>query len=187
MIAELRTKADKATARHEAALANGLREGNLALEAGENLDAAKQARELSQSIAQEVQLRAYKAVASVVSRCLETVFDEPYTFKMDFVQRRGRTEVVLAFERDGVELDPMTASGGGVVDVASFALRMAAILISKSQGRRMLVLDEPFKFVSEQYRPMIRELLEVLSKELGVQILMVTHMNELRIGEVIEL
>ena len=123
----------------------------------------------------------------MVSRCLEAVFDEPYEFHLNFELKRGRTEARLSFVRDGVEVDPLTASGGGVVDVAAFALRLSCLMLAQPPLRRLLVMDEPFKYVSEEYRERIRVLLETLATEMGVQFVMVTHITELKTGTVIEL
>lgn len=146
-----------------------------------------EAQVFTQQIAQEIQQKAHARIAAVVSQCLEAVFDEPYTFKINFEQKRGRTEATLVFERDGMEVDPLTASGGGVVDVAAFALRLSCLMLSRPPVRRMVVLDEPFKFVSEEYRGKVREMLEQLSKELNIQIIMVTHIPELETGTIIRL
>ena len=86
-----------------------------------------------------------------------------------------------------MEVDPMTASGGGVVDVASFALRLSCLVLSKPPINRILILDEPFKFLSEDYRERVRILLETLSKEMKTQIILVTHIEELKTGRMIEL
>ncbi len=50
-----------------------------------------------------------------------------------------------------------------------------------------MVLDEPFKFVSEQYQPAIRVMLEQLSRDLQLQIIMVTHNKAYETGTVIDL
>lgn len=147
----------------------------------------REAQELAQEVAQQVQQRAHKQIASVVSRCLESVFDEPYNFKIIFERKRGRTEAQLVFERDGTIVDPMTASGGGVVDVAAFALRLSCLMLSRPPLRRLLILDEPFKFVSSTYRGRIRHMMEELSKELKVQFVMVTHIKEFEMGKVLRL
>lgn len=149
--------------------------------------AVAKAGKVAQAVAESIQHQTYKHIAGVVSRCLRSVFDDAYEFKMNFVRRRGRTEVDLFFERDGESVDPLTASGGGVIDVASFALRLSALALSGPSVRKMLVLDEPFKYVSEGYRGRIRDLLEQLADEMQMQILMITHVNELRVGKVIEL
>lgn len=143
------------------------------------------AQKLAQQVAQQVQESAHAQVADVVSACLEAVFEEPYTFRIVFEQKRGRTEARLVFERDGLEVDPLTASGGGVVDVASFALRVACLSMQRPRPRMLLILDEPFKFVSRCYLPRVRALLERMTEEQNIQILMVTHIDELRTGKVV--
>lgn len=155
-------------------------------EADEHLEAVSEAQELAQHVAQAVQQKAHDQIAEVVSRCLSAVFDEPYIFRIHFERKRGRTEARLIFERDGMEVDPMTASGGGVVDVASFALRLSCLMLNKPPLRRVLILDEPFKYVSEDYRERVRELLETLAREMKVQFVVVTHIQELKTGTVVE-
>jgi DNA repair exonuclease SbcCD ATPase subunit len=141
---------------------------------------------VAREVAQQVQEEAHAKISDIVSHALSAVFDQPYSFKIRFEQKRGRTEAVLVFDRDGVEIDPLTAAGGGVVDVASFALRLSALLLSRPQRRKLLVMDEPFKMLSQEYRPRLKALLETLAKDLGVQMVMVTHDPELRIGAVHE-
>ena len=86
-----------------------------------------------------------------------------------------------------MEVDPMDGSGGGVVDVAAFALRVSCLMLSQPPLRRLLVLDEPFKFVSEGFRGRVRKMLETLADEMKLQIVMVTHIRELETGKIIEL
>tara|TARA_R110000824_G_scaffold89967_7_gene220176 strand:+ start:584 stop:1150 length:567 start_codon:yes stop_codon:yes gene_type:complete len=145
------------------------------------------AQEIIQTVSKTIQENAHSKIASVVSRCLESVFDEPYKFQISFERKRGKTEAKISFVRDEVEVDPMTASGGGVVDVAAFALRLSCLMLSVPPVRKTLILDEPFKFVSQNYRDRIRELLESLSEDLKVQIIMVTHIPEIESGKIIEI
>lgn len=148
---------------------------------------AQDAQEILQLLAQAVQQKAHERISEVVSSCLSAVFDDPYQFKIEFDRKRGQTEARLRFIRGDMEVDPMTASGGGMIDVASFALRIACIMMHRPKLSRVVVLDEPFKFVSAQYRENVRTMLEGLSKDLGIQIIMVTHIEELETGKVIEL
>ena len=159
-----------------------------ALEAAESdLGALREATAISQAITKELQAKAHDAIASTVTRCLSAVFDQPYEFQILFESKRGRTEAQLVFVRDGEQIDPMTASGGGVVDVAAFALRLACLFLQKPAVRKVLILDEPFRFVSAEFIPRVRDLLETLCAEMGLQIIMVTHIEGLRMGEVIEI
>ena len=156
-------------------------------ETNELVEATAEAQELAQHVAQAIQQQAHEQIAGVVSRGLSAVFDEPYVFRIHFERKRGRTEARLVFEREGVEVDPMTASGGGVVDVASFALRLSCMVLNKPSLRRVEIMDEPFKFVSEEYRERVKVFLETLAQEMGIQFVMVTHINELKTGAVKEL
>lgn len=157
------------------------------VEAEDQIVDAEEAQRVAQLVAQTVQQQAHHRIAGVVSRCLQAVFDDPYEFKILFEQKRGRTEAQLVFVQEGQAVDPMTASGGGVVDVAAFALRLSCILLSKPPVRRVLILDEPFKFLSREYHERARLLLESLADELKVQIIMVTHIEALKTGTIIEL
>ena len=141
-----------------------------------------------QHVAQEVQNQVHSRISAIVTRCLSTVFGEDaYEFDIQFEMKRGKTEAKLQFVRDGESVDPLTASGGGVVDVAAFALRLAALVLTKPHRRRLLVLDEPFRFVSSSYREKVRQLIITLSEELGIQIIMVTHDPALQVGNVVEI
>lgn len=156
-------------------------------EAEDTATDAEEAQKILQLVAQTVQQQAHDRIAGVVTRCLAAVFDDPYEFKVVFEQKRGRTEARLIFMSEGKEIDPMSAAGGGVVDIAAFALRLSCLMLSRPPVRKLLVMDEPMKFVSERYRDRVRLLLEGLSEELGVQMIFVTHMSALRTGTVIEL
>jgi DNA repair exonuclease SbcCD ATPase subunit len=151
------------------------------------LSDATAAQEYIQTTAQLVQRNVHRRIADVVSRCLATVFEEPYRFRIHFERKRGRTEARLAFYRDGRELDPKSASGGGVIDVAAFALRLACLMLARPRRRKLLVLDEPLRHLSAEYLPRARQLLLALAKDFGVQIVMVTHQRGLNVGKVVEL
>ena len=155
--------------------------------AEEKLLHAKQAQDVLQLLAQAVQQQAHKKISEVVSSCLSAVFDDPYEFKVVFERKRGRTEAHLRFLRRGLEVDPLTASGGGMIDVAAFALRVACLVLHRPKLSRVVVLDEPFKFVSSEYRDNVRGMLEGLSKRMNIQFILVTHIEELEIGKVITL
>jgi DNA repair exonuclease SbcCD ATPase subunit len=147
-----------------------------------------QAQEILQNIAQLVQQKAHSRIADLVTRCLRAVFGGEYEFKIHFERKRGKTEARPVYVKGGIEINPLDDSGG-VADVTSFALRLAALTLQRPPRRRILVLDEPMKFVSEkrEYRERVRQLMEILAEEMKVQIILVTHDKALEIGRVIEL
>jgi ABC-type cobalamin/Fe3+-siderophores transport system ATPase subunit len=59
------------------------------------------------------------------------------------------------------------------MDVLATALRIAMLLLSKND--RVLLLDEPGKFISVGLRPRFYEVMRRLSHDMGIQIIMVTH------------
>lgn len=145
------------------------------------------AQQLIQTVAQSAQEQVHNAISSIVSRCLEAVFPEdPYAFNILFERKRGKTDARLVFTRGGYEFDPTEETGGGVVDVAAFGVRLASLIFSRPTRRRLLVLDEPMKHLSQEHRPAMRDLLLTLADEMGVQIVMATHSKELRVGKVIQ-
>lgn len=148
---------------------------------------AAAAQKILQEIAAGVQQSAHEQIARIVAKCLETVFDTPYGFRVVFEQKRGKTEARLAFVRDGAERDPLTECGGGVCDVAALGLRIAALMLARPAVRRLLVLDEPLKHLSRDHAPRIRELLEQLAADLELQIIVVTHTPQLACGKIVEI
>lgn len=158
-------------------------------EAEDYLTFAEEAQREAQRVAKQVQQQAHTQIVGVVCRCLETVFyDENYGLKIRFDKKRGRTEAVLILTKDEHEVeDPLNGDSGAVCEMAGFALRLSCLLSAKPKLRKLIVMDEPFKSMSAEYWENTRLLLEGLSKEFGIQIIMVTHNSHLRTGKVIEL
>lgn len=171
----------------------GLRAGVLTAKAAlkdaeVHLANVQQAQDILQRLAQAVQQQAHERIAAVVSSCLVGVFgEEAYEFKIEFERKRGKTEAQLFFVRDGVRLDPLASSGGGVVDVAAFALRIACLVLHRPRLNRVVVLDEPFKYVSEEYQENVRAMVERLAKDLEIQIIFITHNENLATGQIIHI
>ena len=185
----IRSLVDEKHIEYKAAVASYKKEEELLTAARVRLIDTEQARDLIQNVAQAIQQEAHQQIASVVTKGLQTIFDDPYLFKINFLKKRGRTEAVLMFERDGEEIDPLTSSGGGVIDVAAFTLRVACLALSRPAIRPLLILDEPFKNISKKkgYLERVPEYLAGLIEEMGFQMVMVTHIDELRTGEILEI
>lgn len=129
-----------------------------------------------QTVAQQTQDNLSWYINDMVTAAMEAVFpDEGYQFKLEFVQRRGKTEADLYLaDAAGNKVKPSDAEGGGLVNVVAFALRVALWSLSKP-SRPVFVLDEPFSFLhSTTAHERVAELLKTLSEKLGLQIIMVT-------------
>lgn len=154
--------------------------------AKKHLNNVLEAQSITQEAAQSIQQLVHRQIADIVNKCLLAVFDDPYEFVIRFSPKRGKTEAELLFLRDGKEIKDV---GGGVLDVASFALRLSSILLSQKDLKPVMILDEPFKNVSKAkgYLERIPEMMISLSEEFGVQFIQVTHVDELKIGKVLEI
>ena len=80
---------------------------------------------VAQEVAQQTQEELEYQVSTLVTNALESIFPDPYEFHVAFEIKRGKTEASLYFTRDGEEIDPLTAAGGGVVEITAFALKLS--------------------------------------------------------------
>jgi chromosome segregation ATPase len=137
-------------------------------------------RVLLQEVAQQTQEQLRFHIEEIVSLALDAVFPDPYRLEVSFEQRRGKTECDLWFVGDGGDerIRPIDAAGGGAVDVAAFALRVALFSLQRPKSRAVLALDEPGRFVSRDLQGRFGEMVAEISHRLGIQIIMVTHSEE---------
>jgi len=130
---------------------------------------------------------AINTLENLTNYALRYVFGDTYTFKINQKVSRNNSVCELTFTKNGKSFNPINAMGGGVVDLVGFCLRIGVGSLHNPAVGRVFILDEPFKFVSKDYLPKVAELLEELSRENGFQFIIVTHLSELEIGNVIKL
>jgi DNA repair exonuclease SbcCD ATPase subunit len=135
----------------------------------------ERARKIVRDVGLKTQQQLQVNISDITSLALEAVFPDPYELAVEFIQRRNKTECDLYFVRDGNKIDPLTASGVGAVDVAAFALRIASWSMSQPHSRNTIILDEPFRFLSENYQEQASIMLKEISEKLGIQFIIVTH------------
>ena len=135
----------------------------------------EKAREIIRTVGLQTQQQLQFHISDVTSLALESVFNDPYQLKVDFVQRRNKTECDLLFIKGDSEMDPLTASGGGAVDVAAFALRIASWSMAHPRTRATIILDEPLRFLSADNQEKASRMIKELSQRLGLQFIIVTH------------
>lgn len=139
----------------------------------------EEARVIIQHAAQATQKQLEYRISEVCSFAMAAVFDHPYSLKIEFVTRRNKTEADVWFERDGERVKPVDAAGGGAVDVAALALRVAVWSLRRPRSRNTLILDEPAKMLSADLMPGAADMVHELSRRLGLQFIIVSHSQEL--------
>ena len=135
------------------------------------------ARVIIQKVAKATQSELEYYISELVTLAFASVFPDPYEFRVAFEEKRGKTECRMRFLRAGKEVNPLFGSGGGPLDIASTTLQFTIWSLNKT--RNIIGLDEPFRFLSRNLQPKAGEMLKEVSKKLGLQILMVTHSEDL--------
>ena len=135
----------------------------------------EQAREVIREVGLKTKQQLSFHISDITSLALDAVFNDPYKLVTEFVERRNKTECDLYFERDGSKVDPLTASGGGAVDVAAFALRVASWSMQRPRSRNTMVLDEPLRFLSADHQEQASVMIKEISQKLGIQFIIITH------------
>jgi DNA repair exonuclease SbcCD ATPase subunit len=138
------------------------------------------ALEIIQQVAKLTQQQLEIHISELVSLALEAVFPSPYKMVLKFETRRNRSEADLLFQDgDGNLLSPMEAVGGGVVDVAALALRIALWSLKRPRPRAVMIMDEPLRFLSSDLQDRASRMLKEISSKIGIQFLIVTHEQNL--------
>ena len=134
---------------------------------------------LFQTAAKELQEKAHERISVIVTKCLQIVYQNDIEFTIQFERKRNKTEASLLFKKGEHVIDPMNASGGGLIDIASFALRLACLMLQRPVVRKTIVMDEPFRFVSTEYQDNIKTMMHYLQEKLNLQFIYVTHNEQL--------
>jgi ABC-type uncharacterized transport system ATPase subunit len=140
-----------------------------------SLDGLMKAREFFQHEADVVQKEIVTTVSNLVTMALADIFPDPYACVIETGIKRNATEAVVLFEKNGMQLEPKDSVGGGPIDVASFAGRVAFVHLSGD--RKVIIGDEPFKFVSRDLLDRCPEMLKTLTS-LGHQFILISHLEE---------
>lgn len=129
------------------------------------------------------QEEAQSTLEAIVTQGLRAIFGEDISFHL-VTSARGKQSTVDFMVRsshvapdgsvEAVETSVMDARGGGMASVVGFLLRLTVMLLTPG-ARRLMILDETFGMVSEDYEAGVGEFLREVCDRTGTQILLVTH------------
>jgi len=115
-------------------------------------------------------------MAGLITYGLKTIFeDQDLTFVPAITKKSGKIHIELKTNNGGIE-GGYRAFGGSVAVIESFLLRVLCIL--KKRYSRLMILDETFAAVGEEYIANTGKLVSELSKKIGLDVLLVTHQKE---------
>lgn len=148
-------------------------------ELGKESKALNEAREIFKKAAVLTQNHLADHLASIVTKALNAVFPEKnLTFNVEFVERRNTSECDMWVEEDGFKYSILDSRGYGLVDVISFSLKVAYILLSGLDN--VLIMDEPFRNLDITKHEYASQMVRGLSKELEIQFIIATHVLALK-------
>ena len=135
-----------------------------------------------QYVAARVQTGFGNYVGAIVTKALHHVFPDRRrdSFVVRFRENRGKTECPLLIRTEaGEEAHPYDCAGGGAWDTLSLAMRCAMLVLEQPAPSRLLILDEPFKFLhGASARRRALRMLYNTSKTLGIQTIIV-HQSDI--------
>jgi len=140
----------------------------------EYLSNLEKAQVFIQNVAKKTQEQLKYHIEDVVQLALDSIFPDEYQFSINFEVKYGKTSCNLVFKNNDYEIDIMKAAGGGVVDIASLALRVAIWSIGKTDN--VLILDEPIKNIQPASLQMEAwNIIQRLSQQLNLQFIIITN------------
>ena len=141
------------------------------------LSHAEKARIVIQEVARLTQENLRFRISNLVTTALLSIRKDWPEFEMAIESRRNQSEIDFFFVEDGQLQDPLESNGYGVVDVAATALNISVWSLNKN--RPVFIKDEPFKHLSKDNSKAASKMLKMLCDKLGIQIIMVSHDQEI--------
>lgn len=142
----------------------------------------EQAKEIVHRVTKEVQESVSLEISKLVTSTLAAVLEKEdrYTFRFQLILKKRGFDVEMWFEKDD-NVYEITEVGGGIWDLASIALRVGlwTLLPAGIRTRGVIVLDEPFRFLSMKFQPYAGEMMRFMADELSLQIIVISHKPEI--------
>lgn len=113
---------------------------------------------------------------SLANMALSVIFDSSDTVRYDTATSK------FILNKGSYEVDLVSGEGGGILTVISFVF--SVYLIMKTGARRMMMFDEQFTQISDQYLPKFVGFLRYICKELSFDILWATHDERITLSDV---
>ena len=152
-----------------------------------------------QKAIEETQKQLRISLSPIVTKALDSVFDNnKYEFDIEFTTKgklvkTSQINFVINDKTTGAKFTKKLENNlsGGVINLISLALRISLLVISKKS--KLLIIDEGMLNLrgdtdtGESYEELAQKFIEIVSKELHMQIIMVTHEPKHKIGNIIDL
>lgn len=133
-------------------------------------------KECADTIRREIE----ESIEQVVTSALQAILGPQYRFEIEYLTTKNSVSaqflISTPFGKDDFLLsDPLTANGGSICDILSFALRIAILELYTPKIEGPIIFDESGRFISKEYRLNTSEFLLRISEDTNRQIIFITH------------
>lgn len=156
---------------------------NTLFEANESMSKILQEQDLLERTTVAIQQSRPLLSASSIKQCenlansaISSVFGMPYTVEYNVESYR------FTLNKGDYCTDLAEAEGGGIITVISFIFQV--YLLVKLGKRRFMAFDEAFTQISDRYFPNFIQFVRQLCKDLGIDIMLVSHDQRISIEDV---
>lgn len=111
----------------------------------------------------------------IITTALRHILGEEISFKIETPTDKPEAYFYIVNDYNGtiVQNEPEDSRGGGIIDIVSVALRLAVAELCNIDGP--LILDEPAKHLSAEYKDNFASFLRMMRDEFNRQIIIITH------------
>jgi hypothetical protein len=130
-----------------------------------------------QKLGEKQRFQACKKLEELCTFALQYSLSANYEMEIELGKYRGKpsADVYIKKVDSDVRTSPIDGNGGGVADIISVALRFVTMQVHDPFIDGPVLMDEPYKMVSEEFIPMVSEFMKKLSVDFGRQIVISTH------------
>lgn len=112
-------------------------------------------------------------MADLITYGLKTIFeDQSLVFLPKILKKNEKIHIELKTVSNGLEGE-FSSFGGSVAVIESYLLRLLCLL--KKKMAKLMLLDETFAAIGDEYIANTSKLINQLSKKLGIDTLLLTH------------
>jgi len=149
-----------------------------------NIDLHSKSLIILNSIADSRQTNIYNQIESLVTEGLRSIFGEELSFHLVPAIKANRQVLSMSIRStlpngNVFDTDIKSARGGGHAAVVGFLLRLVILLLTKRDKPKLLVLDETFAQVSEEYRPAVATFIRQIVDKTDTQVILISHFHDL--------
>lgn len=169
---------DKLVARKTALIADKATKRKQIRKLKKDIEKHLEAQAILNKFSQLAQEQFKEQIESLVTMFIQSVYDRPFTFHLEFQKKRNKIECVPVVKEGINEYSPKNDMGSGILDLISFAFRIVLWSLESPRSRNIFILDEPFIWTGSLITR-VGKALKTLSKKLNIQIILISHEDDL--------